>query len=209
MSQYYGSHIGNESTLNSYDRSYDRNRIVNSSPEWFANRNTRKSQDPVSYHSEEPSNNETVIIVEPISLIDSNDNEIESSSETPSETPKLFNNDVKLAKAINDSIFGKKKIIDTYKNLKRKLLIIKIEKPTDDELAEILQTKSIGEWQVKCRLPNSAQYIRGVIGPIGHESDLQEVKETLQMKSKNITDVKRIYKGKEKKCNIKCNDHIP
>ena len=78
------------------------------------------------------------------------------------------------------------------------MLIIKIEKVSQDELTEILKTNSIGEWQVKCRLPSSLQNIRGVIGPIGLESDLDEVKETLKVKTDTIIDIKRVYKGKEK-----------
>ena len=119
----------------------------------------------------------------------------------PQSTEQLrsfFNNDLKLAKSLRDSIIGSVGIINIRKNISRKLLIIEIDHCNNDKIQEILNLSLLGDYQIKCRLPLNKTISYGVIGPIGIETSLVELKDELISQELNIDKITRIYKGKEK-----------
>ena len=110
---------------------------------------------------------------------------------------KFFSNNVSLAKSIHNSPF-KPMLVNTKKNYAKNLLVLTLSGVTDAVLNKLLTIDRLGEWQVKCRLPLMHQICRGVIGPIGIDSDLVELKAIFSENCKEITDIRRIYKGKDK-----------
>ena len=62
------------------------------------------------------------------------------------------------------------------KNMSRKLLIISLSAVTQTQMEIILRVSAIEDWKVKCRLPIMYLLPGGVIGPVGLDSDLVELK---------------------------------
>ena len=110
---------------------------------------------------------------------------------------KFFSNDVTLARGVHSSPF-QQYLLDTRKNFGKKLLILTISSVPSHTLTDLLQTTKIGDWSVRCRLPKMHSTVRGVIGPVGLDSDLGEFQELLLLSDTTITEVKRLCKGKEK-----------
>ena len=52
---------------------------------------------------------------------------------------------------------------------------MKIKKVDNDTLEDLLKVSSLGTWKVSCRLPDNQAKIIGVIGPIGLETDIDEL----------------------------------
>ena len=144
----------------------------------------------LSNTSEEIVSNVQVIIIQPLSLTT-------ATIEEPVSIGKFFSNDIILNRNLSKSAFAPYGILDTYKNLTRGLLIVKIPKISNVVLSKLLTTNRLGDWEVKCRLPVQEQTTRGVIGPIGIDTSEQDLKEALKVKDANIDiiDVKRISKG--------------
>ena len=110
---------------------------------------------------------------------------------------EFFKNDVKLNKAIENSLFRHAGIIDIHKNVGKKLLVIKLKPIKTDLLNDILNITSIGDWEVRCKIPQSLTRTYGVIGPIGLETPIEQIKEEIRC-SEKVLEIKRLTKGKEK-----------
>ena len=125
----------------------------------------------------------TVIIVEPLPASDGSSN--------------FFTNDVKLARGIQNSLFGPH-VLDTRRNFAKKLLVVTLTRVDDVTLGRLLKVDSLGDWPVVCRLPRIFQRTRGVIGPIGLDSDMSDILSALVLSDSSVSEVIRLTKGKEK-----------
>jgi len=128
----------------------------------------------------------SVILVEPL------------SHPTIEDTSKFFANDIKLAKIAEQPPFNCFNIKQITKNTGKKLLVIKIEKISENALKQILSTTQIGEWQVKCKIPKMHATSNVVIGPIGLETTDEEITEALVGQGYDNPIASRITKGKNK-----------
>ena len=68
----------------------------------------------------------------------------------------------------------------------------------NDQFQNLLKITELGTFKVECRIPRDRQMIRGVIGPIGLDTPLSEIKKELGNSFPNLIDVDRLNKGKEK-----------
>jgi hypothetical protein len=128
--------------------------------------------------------NSTILLVEPI--------------EDHRKPIVFFSNEIKLARSLEPSEFGKAGIVTVRKNLSRLILIIEVEGTSDRVIAGLLDVKDIGDWKVQCRLPQTHQSTLGVIGPIGTETTEEDIKTEIMLKNPHlkITSVKRLLKGR-------------
>ena len=170
-------------------------------PKLQSNTNNSKCRGNDNYNyldslSSEIESNEQVIIIKPLRLL----NDSVEEPEDGVSLKKFFSNETTLARDLNKSPFAAYNIIDTYKNLAKDLLIVKISKISNDKLTALLKTEVIGTWKVSCRLPMQEETSRGVIGPIGIDTPEEDLKEALKVRDESIIikDVKRIVKGKER-----------
>jgi len=113
------------------------------------------------------------------------------------QSDSFFSNSLKIYRLINASVIGKAGVVESYRNMKRKIQIIKINQTK--YMDEILSIKTIGEYNVMCRRPfdkASLLYRDGVIGPIGLETNIQEIRDILAESGYEGVEVSRLMKGK-------------
>ena len=112
----------------------------------------------------------------------------------------IYNNDVKLQRALKNSIFGQIGILDISRNISRQILIVKTKLSTSELTELALKEETIGQWKIKTRFPLNQAHSIGVIGPIGTDTSDEEIMEDLQQDYPEIFKAQRIfkYKGKEK-----------
>ena len=128
-------------------------------------------------------------IIEPISNIN---NQLKRNT--------FFNNDVKMSKCIYISEFGKFNISQISKNFAKKLATVELaveqsRLKTATKLTEITQ---LGDWVVKCRRPRFDKFCYCVIGPIGCDTDEQDVAMALVSEGYRNAEVKHIMKEQGK-----------
>ena len=114
------------------------------------------------------------------------------------EIKKFFSNDMALARAIEAAFASKANIINIKKNLPQKLLIITLKCNATNTIDDILTTKQIGTWTIKCRLPRSQSVSYGVIGPLGEDVSNDELTEALHNTGYKNAVATRIEKTKGK-----------
>ena len=117
---------------------------------------------------------------------------------------KFFNNEIQLAKNLEQSDFGKAGIVSVSKNYNKKLLILKVKESTNTTLSKLLNVSQIGGWRVTCRLPQAQQMIYGVIGPVGSETADDEIELYLKDRYSNVNGAKRLIKGNKVKSPTLC-----
>lgn len=105
-----------------------------------------------------------------------------------------FSNHVKTFRAIQQSIIGRSGVIESTRNLKRKIQIIKLK--TNDRMHEILSITNIGEFAVKVYKPRSQQLKIGLIGPIDLEVEAEDLRDLLNENDYKISRVERFILGK-------------
>ena len=122
---------------------------------------------------------------------------------SPGEAANFFSNNVKIYRLLVDSCFGKSGILANIRNLKKKIQSVKIK--TLEYIDEILKMEKLGEFNIKCHLigknkRNADQNPSrmGVIGPIGKDTNPEEVKEILLEEGQLVSKVERIYSRKTK-----------
>ena len=108
----------------------------------------------------------------------------------------FFNNDLLLAKSLNNSVVNKSGIKNVRKNMSRKILIIEIL--DNKKIADIIKMTKLGPFSVSCRLPVSKTKCQGVIGPISLDSNISDLEQAIRSQSIDIDKVERILKGKDK-----------
>ena len=117
---------------------------------------------------------------------------------TDHEIRAFFNNDLNIAKGLDNSIIKQLGISKVRKNMSRKILIVE-HKPQGSNIVEkALQLKKIGNYNVHCRLPVLNTKTYGVIGPVGLDTDLEALQTSLLPQCETIDKVERITKGKDK-----------
>lgn len=135
--------------------------------------------------SEFPSNQEnSTIIIEP------------QPCENNPDITLFFRNEIAIARAIKLSAFGTSGIINVTKNIQRKVLVIKTEPLRNGTLADLLETKQLGNWKIKCRLPKTQTVTYGVIGPLGQDVTNEELTEILIDQGYPVNIALRVKKGK-------------
>lgn len=129
-----------------------------------------------------------VVLVEPVSHHDPEVVDVK----------KFFGNDYVMSKSVYNSNFGKEKIIQISKNLKKNILIIEFDKTCTTNIDNLLKINRIADWEVKCRLPRIHTMSYGVIGPIGPDTTDEQIEEDLKEKGYVNVEAKRLVKGKDK-----------
>ena len=111
----------------------------------------------------------------------------------PDDESNIFNNEMKLYKALKRSLLGEVGIVGVTKNITRKIIIVKLKNTPINKMEEIIGIKQIGEWKVNCRLPLNQSKSVGVIGPIGVDTNLEEFQTDLKEVYPDILKVERIF----------------
>lgn len=123
---------------------------------------------------------------------------VEPDSSDPTESAKFFTNDLKFAKDLDSSPFCKINKLSVTKNFSKKFFVFRFPKVDQQKLNSLLNIKHIGNTKIKCRLPISHTFTRGVIGPIGLDTSVEELSEYLKDANPSVTNVKRLNKGNSK-----------
>lgn len=116
---------------------------------------------------------------------------------------KFFSNEVAIVKGLQNSNFKKCQIIDSHRNISKKLLMVEVKLNEGVSLEEITSIDKIGDWKVKCKLPIFERVCHGVIGPVGVETADDAILDSIQERYPDALDVNRIKKGKEKTLSVK------
>lgn len=146
---------------------------------YFGGVTARKDSPTVT--SENETTTENTIIIEPDS----------------EHAKKFFSNSIAVYRLILASLIGQAKILESSRNLKRQIQIIKIQ--NINLIPDILKITNIGEYKVKCQIPYaqaSLIYRDGVIGPFGVDTEPELVQELLMEGGFTGLRVTRIMKGK-------------
>ena len=110
----------------------------------------------------------------------------------------FFRNDVKLYRTLKTSLLNEIGILNIPKKFTKKLIIIKIKPCNATIIERVLNIKVLGGFPVICRLPLNQSESIGVIGPIGLDTNLKEMKDDLCLDYPNIMNIDRITKSKGK-----------
>ena len=140
--------------------------------------------------TQDSNSNNLTIIIEPMMSL--------NGESTDLVLKKFFSNDKSLNSSLYDSLLGRCNISNVTKNLKRNLLVVQIDRTSTETLDQILKISSLNNFKVNCRLPREEQTVRGVIGPIGVDTLIEDIKEELQMSHPEIINIERIVRGKDK-----------
>ena len=139
------------------------------------------------FSSTQTPNSGNIILVKPVS----------DSQNLNNNTSVFFNNDIQLAKNLDNSILGNIGIDNVRKNVDKDILVVYLKKNVNgDLLNEILTIDHIGNWKVDCRLPQHQKLSFGVIGPVELDTDLVELLEYLKENDPKIMKIQRLFKGK-------------
>ena len=111
---------------------------------------------------------------------------------------ELLANPFKINKLIyNNDDFKRLKIKDIRVNRKRNLIAIENENSLNNNIIEDLTSiHRLGEYNIRCYLPNSDIFVLGVIKPISIDVDLNELKQTIIIE--NDIDVVGVERMKSK-----------
>lgn len=110
---------------------------------------------------------------------------------------------VKISKLLKDSPFGIAGIEELTVNWKRKTLSILMRDKTS--ISELLLIKKLGQYNITCTQPLSHSLVRGVIGPIGMETTMEELQESLgERENQKVTAAERMpkYSGGKKESSL-------
>lgn len=110
----------------------------------------------------------------------------------------LMSNNVKFARILEASPFGKISNMSVTTNFSKKMIIVKFPKVPNEKLQSLLNVNKMGDCNIQCRKPLSQQLSRGVIGPIGLETTDEELNDYLTGRDCNIVKAKRLLKGNQK-----------
>ena len=116
------------------------------------------------------------------------------SSDNDTQARQLLADPIKLNQLIYSAPFGNLlEIIDIRPNL-RKLLVAIENKQTllDSTISDLTKIVSLGTHTVSCYLPNSDQFISGIINPISLHTDLDLLKDELNKQEAKVTRIERL-----------------
>ena len=137
--------------------------------------------------------NQHVIIMEPANCELTN-----SENSTSKSQSEMFTNDIRFARELGTSIFGILPDLNVKKIFSKKMYVLRFTGEPDRVMDNIIKTVTLGPWDIKCRLPRSQQFSRGVIGPVGLDSSEEELSDYLKQCNSKITNVRRLKKGVKK-----------
>ena len=95
---------------------------------------------------------------------------------------EMIKQPVKFSRAIRDSPFSKFPIKDVRTNQIRNHTVIEYIEITRPDMEKLLEVKKLGQWDVRCSMPNSDRLKFGVIRPIDVDEDLEDIREVIQIK---------------------------
>jgi hypothetical protein len=107
-----------------------------------------------------------IVIVEPIG------SDIEQS--------QFLGRSIEIVKLVDRSIFGKVGYANMRVNFKKKHLVIELKSAAS--MGSVLEITELGRWRVKCHQPISHVTSYGVIHPVGLETSLEEIQESLNLR---------------------------
>lgn len=111
---------------------------------------------------------------------------------------KFFSNDLKMAKLIAESPFGEAGIERLSTNRRLNIAVVTMKPGMDASLSSLLSISRLGDWRVRCRVPQRFSLTYGVIGPFGEEITGAEIMEELQQRGHDVVSANRITKDKNK-----------
>ena len=91
------------------------------------------------------------------------------------------------------TVFDKKNILDTYRNLRKKIQVIKLNDPK--LVDECVKIKKLGSLDIDCFTPVNNKLKAGIIGPIGMETADDDFTELLIDSGFLNSKAKRLFKG--------------
>jgi hypothetical protein len=116
---------------------------------------------------------------------------------TLEERAKFMSQSQKMMKLLAASKFAQAGIEDIRTNFVRKSISVLIKNEVYVE--ELIQMKTLGSYQIQVSQPTSHWEIKGIIGPIGTDTTMDEIIEDInEQNEKKITQAIRLTKGKEK-----------
>jgi len=169
-----GSHNERKSDLPSYISSPVRDPVENANepPQLQNNEYQNRRMDP----------NHFTIIIEPVGNVDTK--------------KKFLGSELKVSRALQQTIFGKIGIMKINKNVTKNLLIVKTKITSETNLQNMLSVTSIADMDVTCRRPLSDVLKLGVIGPFDKYTKEEEILEEIKENGYNNSKIVRITKGK-------------
>lgn len=111
---------------------------------------------------------------------------------------QYFSNALTVFRSLRNSVIEKSEILDTYRNLKKKVQVFKLK--TRTYINEILELNQLGEFKIKCYEPNGKNQDKfkiGLIGPIHFNTSPEEVKKLLHEAGFENRKVERMKTKKE------------
>ena len=113
------------------------------------------------------------------------------------DSSRFFANSIKTYRLLQNSPIGRSKILENKGIPRKNIQVVKIEK--SEFLNEIMKIEKLGDFKVKCKLGKSdapAHNRIGVMGPIGKDTDLNDLKEIICEEGHNVTRIGRLVRGK-------------
>ena len=107
----------------------------------------------------------------------------------------VVNNPIEIVKILKESAFQNLTIDDVRVNKRKGLTIIEVERYATCDLQKVLSITKLGQWPVRCYVPNNEMYKCGVISPVELEVDLESVKEAIDSRYR-VAAVTRLNKKK-------------
>ena len=110
---------------------------------------------------------------------------------------RFFNDTVTVYKLMEASPIGKVGILESRRDLRRKIMVIQIK--DNERLDEIKSMKSLGNYKISIYQPKSIEFRSGVIGPTGVETQTNDIEDNLKSTKYPNCKVTRIMKGNGQK----------
>ena len=124
---------------------------------------------------------------------------------TKEDTKRIFANPILMQKLISESIFSTLRIKDVRTNRMKNLIAVEAREPlTNSQIERLIPITKIGEYNIKCEIPNSDRYKHGVIYPIDENIPLDELKDQIMLD--NNIQIFKLERLKKKMANNKWMD---
>ena len=120
------------------------------------------------------------------------------------DTQEFFANNTKTYRLLVKSPLGKCEIVENTRNIRKNVQVVKIKKTDQRLLNDVLQMTRLGNYDITCRLARERnqdtpqrKYRIGVIGPIGLDTPLDELKELIEEKGHQVYKVERLLRSRK------------
>ena len=78
-------------------------------------------------------------------------------------------------------------------NKRKEVIVVELQEEDQENIEKILQITRLGQYQVRCYIPDRELYKIGVITPVNIDADLEEIKILIRDKFK-VVDIERLKK---------------